>query len=150
MVERHDGNGHSAQDGKSTMSENDSMARAEGLLETPAEEAGDSAERMAEVETLGEAIIEALRTVYDPEIPVNIYELGLIYKIDVHDDNSVTVEMTLTSPHCPVAESLPIEVERKVAGVEGVEGCEIKVVWDPPWHPSMMTEEAQLELGLIY
>ena len=105
---------------------------------------------MEHVETLGREIIEALRTVYDPEIPVNIYELGLVYKIDIEDDDKVLLEMTLTSPHCPVAETLPGEVEHKVAAVDGVAGCEVKVVWDPPWNPSMMTEEAQLELGMIY
>lgn len=107
-------------------------------------------ERQAQVEETGRRIIEALRTVYDPEIPVNIYELGLIYKVDIEDDDRVLVEMTLTSPHCPVAETLPGEVEQKVAAVGGVVGCEVKVVWDPPWNPSMMTEEAQLELGMIY
>lgn len=109
-----------------------------------------SPERMAEVEKLGDAIVTQLTSIYDPEIPVNIYELGLIYKIDVHDDNAVTVDMTLTSPNCPVAESLPIEVQHKVEAVDGVKACEVKIVWDPMWHPSMMTEEAQLELGLIY
>jgi len=107
-------------------------------------------ERMAEVEKLGDAIVAQLSSIYDPEIPVNIYELGLIYKIDVHDDNAVTVDMTLTSPNCPVAESLPMEVQHKIEAVEGVKACEVKIVWDPMWHPSMMTEEAQLELGLIY
>ena len=107
-------------------------------------------DRRAEDGALGERIVDALKTIYDPEIPVNIYELGLIYKVDVEDDNKVLIEMTLTSPHCPVAESLPGEVELKVAGVEGVNDCEVKIVWDPPWHPSMMTEEAQLELGMIY
>ena len=106
--------------------------------------------RQAEVEQLGERIIEALKTVYDPEIPVNIYELGLIYKVDVEDDNTVKVEMTLTSPGCPVAGSLPGEVEEKVRAVEGVKDAEVEVVWDPPWNPSMMTEEAQLELGILY
>jgi FeS assembly SUF system protein len=106
--------------------------------------------RLAEVQALGEQVIDQLRTVYDPEIPVNIYELGLIYKIDVEDDNTVKVDMTLTSPHCPVAETLPGEVEAKVQQVEGVKACEVRIVWEPPWHPSMMTEEAQLELGLIY
>lgn len=109
-----------------------------------------SPERMTEVGQLGDAIVASLSSIYDPEIPVNIYELGLIYKIDVHDDNAVTVDMTLTSPNCPVAESLPMEVQHKVEAVEGVKGCEVKIVWDPMWHPSMMTEEAQLELGLIY
>ena len=99
---------------------------------------------------LGDAIVAQLSEIYDPEIPVNIYELGLIYKIDVHDDNAVTVDMTLTSPNCPVAESLPMEVQHKVEAVEGIGACEVKIVWEPMWHPSMMTEEAQLELGLIY
>jgi len=107
-------------------------------------------ERQAEVEQLGERIIEALRTVHDPEIPVNIYDMGLIYKVDVEDDNRVLLDMTLTSPNCPVAETLPGEVEHKVGEVEGVCGCEVKIVWDPPWNPSMMSEEAQLELGMIY
>jgi FeS assembly SUF system protein len=109
-----------------------------------------SKERLAEVQALGERIVDQLRTVFDPEIPVNIYELGLVYKIDVEDDNRVLVDMTLTSPHCPVAETLPPEVEQKVCQAEGVTGCEVRIVWDPPWHPSMMTEEAQLELGMIY
>jgi FeS assembly SUF system protein len=109
-----------------------------------------SPERMTEVGQLGDAIVAQLSSIYDPEIPVNIYELGLIYKIDVHDDNAVTVDMTLTSPNCPVAESLPMEVQHKVEAVDGVKACEVKIVWDPMWHPSMMTEEAQLELGLIY
>ncbi len=109
-----------------------------------------SSERMAEVDRLGEAIIAELMTIFDPEIPVNIYDLGLIYKIDVHDGNTVTVDMTLTSPNCPVAESLPMEVQHKLEQVEGVEGVEVRIVWEPTWHPSMMTEEAQLELGLIY
>ena len=107
-------------------------------------------ERLTEVNELGERIVEAIKTCYDPEIPVNIYELGLIYKVDVEDDNTVLVDMTLTSPHCPVAESLPVEVQEKVKGVEGVKDCQVNLVWDPPWHPSMMTEEAQLELGMIY
>jgi FeS assembly SUF system protein len=115
-----------------------------------ADEKPASPERMAEVEQLGDQIIGQLSQIFDPEIPVNIYELGLIYKIDVHDDNAVTVDMTLTSPNCPVAESLPMEVQHKVEAVDGVKACEVKIVWEPMWHPSMMTEEAQLELGLIY
>jgi FeS assembly SUF system protein len=125
------------------------LARAEAILADDQEQRADR-DRQAEVETLGEQIVEALKTVYDPEIPVNIYELGLVYKVDVEDDNKVLIEMTLTSPHCPVAESLPTEVEHKVAATGGVSGCEVKIVWDPPWNPSMMTEEAQLELGMIY
>ena len=124
------------------------LDRAEAMLaddQTAAERA-----RSAEVTALGEKIVDAIRTCYDPEIPVNIYELGLIYKVDFEDDNKVPVDMTWTSPHCPVAESLPIEVQDKVKGVDGVSDCEVNIVWDPPWHPSMMSEEAQLELGMIY
>jgi FeS assembly SUF system protein len=106
--------------------------------------------RQAESDALGERVIEALRTVYDPEIPVNIFELGLVYKIDVDDRNGVHIDMTLTSPMCPVAETLPDEVKAKVEAVDGVNGAAVNVVWDPPWNPSMMTEEAQLELGMIY
>jgi FeS assembly SUF system protein len=106
--------------------------------------------RQAEVDDLGDRVIEALRTVYDPEIPVNIFELGLIYKIDVDDGHEVHIDMTLTSPMCPVAETLPDEVKAKVEAVDGVSGAAVNVVWDPPWNPSMMTEEAQLELGIIY
>ena len=106
--------------------------------------------RQAEIDSLGDRVIEVLRTVYDPEIPVNIFELGLIYKIDVDDRNEVHIEMTLTSPMCPVAETLPDEVKSKVEAVDGVTGAAVNVVWDPPWNPSMMSEEAQLELGIIY
>ncbi len=114
-------------------------------------EAADSATPpSADVDALGEQVIEALRTVYDPEIPVNIFELGLIYKIDIDDDQHVHIDMTLTSPACPVAGTLPDEVKDKVAAVDGVQGATVEVVWDPPWHPGMMTEEAQLELGMIY
>ena len=87
---------------------------------------------------------------YDPEIPVNIFELGLVYKIDVDDQNAVRIDMTLTSPMCPVAETLPEEVKTKVAALDGVDAAVVNVVWDPPWNPSMMSEEAQLELGIIY
>ena len=106
--------------------------------------------RQPEVDRIGDAVVEALRTVYDPEIPVNIFELGLVYKIDVDDQNAVQIDMTLTSPMCPVAEILPEEVKAKVEAVEGVTGANVNVVWDPPWSPGMMTEEAQLELGIIY
>jgi FeS assembly SUF system protein len=112
----------------------------------------DSADTMrpAAVDALGERVIEALRTVYDPEIPVNIFELGLVYKVDIDDDRRVHIEMTLTSPACPVAGTLPDEVKDKIEAVEEVQGATVDVVWDPPWHPGMMTEEAQLELGMIY
>jgi FeS assembly SUF system protein len=92
-------------------------------------------------------VVAMLKTVYDPEIPVDIYELGLVYGIDVRDDRSVAIRLTLTSPMCPVAGSLPPEVEAKVAEVPGVTSSAVEVVWDPPWNPSMMTEAAKLELG---
>lgn len=127
------------------MSDEANLDRAAAML------GGDDTEkrRQAEVDALGDKVIDALRTIYDPEIPVNIFELGLIYKVDIEDDNKVRVDMTLTSPHCPVAEILPEEVRQKVYAVDGVTDAEVDVVWEPPWNPSMMTEEAQLELGII-
>lgn len=94
-------------------------------------------------------IVDALSTVYDPEIPVNIYELGLIYNIDIAPTGSVTIEMTLTSPACPVAGSLPGEVEMKVREVDGVRDVAVELVWDPPWTPDRMTEAARLQLGFM-
>ena len=100
-------------------------------------------------EDIEKDVVETLKTVYDPEIPVDIYQLGLIYNIDVRDDRSVEVRLTLTSPMCPVAGSLPPEVEMKVAQVEGVTKSVVDLVWDPPWNPSMMSEAAKLELGMM-
>jgi FeS assembly SUF system protein len=100
-------------------------------------------------EEIEKDVVEALKSIYDPEIPVNIYELGLIYNVDVRDDRSVEVRLTLTSPMCPVAGSLPPEVEAKVAQVEGVTASTVDLVWDPPWEPSMMSEAAKLELGMM-
>ena len=94
-------------------------------------------------------VIEKLKTIYDPEIPVDIYELGLVYMIDVNDDNFVTITMTLTSPSCPVAETLPPEVEEKVASVENVTGAKVEITWEPTWDKSMMSQEAMLELGFL-
>ena len=94
-------------------------------------------------------IIEALKTVYDPEIPVYIWELGLIYDIRIHEDNTVNVLMTLTSPNCPVAESLPLEVEDKVKSVDGVVDCLLELTFDPPFTPDMMSEEARFVLGMM-
>jgi FeS assembly SUF system protein len=99
--------------------------------------------------TIKDRVVETLRTIYDPEIPVNIYEIGLIYEVNVADDDSVHVLMTLTSPLCPVAESLPPEVEQKVAEIDGVTGAKVEVTWDPPWDPDMMSEAAKLELGMF-
>ena len=94
-------------------------------------------------------VIDALRTCYDPEIPVNIYELGLIYKIEIDSSDNVTIRMTLTSPMCPVAGSLPGEVEQKVQSIQGVNSARVDLVWDPAWNPSMMTEAAKLQLGFF-
>lgn len=99
--------------------------------------------------SLEEAIIHGIATVYDPEIPVNIYELGLIYDIDTNDDGDVVIAMTLTSPACPVAESLPGEVERAVSVVDGVKSVKVNLVWDPPWSMEKMSEAARLELGFM-
>jgi FeS assembly SUF system protein len=96
-----------------------------------------------------ERVIEQLRTVFDPEIPVNIYELGLIYEVTVDDTGQVAIRMTLTSPMCPAAEQLPPEVESKARGVAGVSDVKLDLVWDPPWNPSMMSEAARLDLGMV-
>lgn len=93
-------------------------------------------------------VIEALETCFDPEIPVNIYELGLIYDVNVNETGGVEVKMTLTSPHCPAAQSLPPDVERKAASVQGVTGAKAMVVWEPTWTPAMMSEAAKLQLGM--
>ena len=93
-------------------------------------------------------VIEAVKKIYDPEIPVNIYELGLIYKIDVDEKNKVNVDMTLTSPNCPVAESLPNEVKENIKKVEGVSDVNLNLVWEPPWDKDKMSEAAKLELDL--
>jgi FeS assembly SUF system protein len=102
-----------------------------------------------EKKQIEERIIDVLRTVYDPEIPVDIYELGLIYEVKVNDDAHAEVLMTLTSPSCPVAESLPLEVEEKVRGVKGVESGKVELTFDPPWDKDMMSEAALLELGFM-
>lgn len=107
--------------------------------EAPGEPGGD----------LYEAIIEALKSIYDPEIPVNIYDLGLIYGVEVTEEGQAVVSMTLTTPNCPVAESMPAEVEMRVASVPGVAFADVNLVWDPPWDPQKMSDEAKLELGML-
>ena len=94
-------------------------------------------------------IIKTLKNIYDPEIPVNIYDLGLIYEIDVDDDNNVKLRMTLTTPNCPIADSIIAEVQQKIEAIEGVNSMNLKLTFDPPWDESMLTDEAKLELGLL-
>jgi FeS assembly SUF system protein len=109
---------------------------------------GSSALPAEEVTRLGEQIVTALKTVYDPEIPADIYELGLIYKVDIGDEREVAVDMTLTTPNCPSAAELPAMVENAVASVPGVGTVKVNVVWDPPWDPSRMSDEARLVLNM--
>jgi len=106
----------------------------------------DAPESMREV---GLRIVEQLKTVFDPEIPVDIYELGLVYKVSLDAEGAANIRMTLTSPMCPAAEELPPEVESKARGVEGVTAVTLDLVWDPPWTPAMMSEAAKLELGML-
>lgn len=102
-----------------------------------------------DTENLYDKVLETVKSVYDPEIPVNIYDLGLIYEIKVLPINNVQIVMTLTAPGCPAAQSLPIEVDQKVRQIEGVNDVHVAVTWDPPWDKSMMSEAAQLELGMM-
>ena len=121
------------------------MSEEASVQETPqASPAGGEA-----AAAIRERVIEQLRTVFDPEIPVNIYELGLIYEVTVDDAGLVSIRMTLTSPMCPAAEQLPPEVESKARGVAGVADVKLDLVWDPPWNPSMMSEAAKLDLGMV-
>ncbi|MCZ2460457.1 MAG: iron-sulfur cluster assembly protein [Chitinophagales bacterium] len=100
-------------------------------------------------EELKEKVIETIKTIYDPEIPVNIWELGLIYSVDILPINNVQINMTLTAPSCPSAQEIPLEVDQKVRAIEGVNEVDVAVVWDPPWDRSMMSETAMLELGFL-
>ncbi len=106
-------------------------------------------ETVIDTNLLGEEIVRKLKTIYDPEIPVDIYELGLIYDVMVNEDYEVKILMTLTSPNCPVAETLPREVEEKVKAIENVKGAEVEITFDPPWSKDLMSEEAKLELGML-
>jgi len=98
---------------------------------------------------LGEKVVNVLKTIFDPEIPVDIYELGLIYDVFVNEDYDVKVLMTLTTPNCPVAETLPVEVEEKIKSIDEVNECEVEITFDPPWSQDLMSEEAKLELGML-
>ena len=122
-------------------------AEAAAVAPETAKPAG-SALAEAEIARLTDEIVAGLKTVYDPEIPADIYELGLIYKVDIKDDRAVDVDMTLTTPNCPAAAELPIMVENAVASVAGVGPVKVQVVWDPPWDPSRMSDEARLVLNM--
>lgn len=98
---------------------------------------------------LGNKVIDALKEIYDPEIPVNIYDLGLIYNINVDENSIAHILMTLTAPNCPVAESLPVEIQNKVSEIEGISGAEVEITFDPPWDQDMMSESAMLDLGFL-
>ena len=102
-----------------------------------------------DMDDLKQKAIDCLKTIFDPEIPVNIYELGLIYEVNVLPINNIQIVMTLTAPGCPAAQSLPVEVDQKLRQIEGVNDVHVAVVWDPPWNKTMMSEEAQLELGML-
>ena len=102
-----------------------------------------------DLQKLGEEVVSVLCQIYDPEIPVNIYELGLIYDVQVSEDYDVKILMTFTAPNCPVAESLPVEIKEKVEKINSIKNAEIEITWDPPWDKSMMSEEAKLELGFL-
>ena len=102
-----------------------------------------------DVNALGEKIVRVIKTIFDPEIPVDIYELGLIYDVFVNEDHEVKILMTLTTPNCPVAETLPMEVEEKVKSVDEVKSAEVEITFDPPWSQDLMSEEAKLELGML-
>src|ERR1700693_2984104 len=116
--------------------------------DVPAPASAGSGLPQDEIARLSDEIVSALKTVYDPEIPANIYELGLIYKIEIADDRTVTVDMTLTTPNCPSAQELPIMAENAVASVPGVGPVTVNVVWDPPWEPSRMSDEARVVLNM--
>ena len=106
-------------------------------------------ETIIDTTELGEKIVGVLKTIYDPEIPVDIYELGLIYDVFVNEDYDVKILMTLTTPNCPVAETLPLEVEEKIKSLDAVKSAEVEITFDPPWSHDLMSEEAKLELGML-
>ena len=127
----------------------DRLGRKRDYLEGFLQKKSDTVPAGAPGGELHDAVIDALKDIYDPEIPVNIYDLGLIYGVDVSDEADVAITMTLTTPHCPVAETMPGEIELRVMALPGVRDAEVNVTWDPPWDPSKMTDEARLELGML-
>ena len=133
------------------MTENTQANENAAVAEKPPENAaisGSAALTQEEIDRLSDGIIAAIKTVYDPEIPADIYELGLIYKIDIGEDRAVKIDMSLTSPNCPSAQELPIMAENAVASVPGVKEAKVEVVWEPPWDPSRMSDEARLVLNM--
>ncbi|MDE0354932.1 MAG: SUF system Fe-S cluster assembly protein [Deltaproteobacteria bacterium] len=106
-------------------------------------------ETVADQKDIEKRVIEALQTVYDPEVPVNIYEMGLIYGVELDPLGNASISMTLTAPNCPAAQSLPMEVEEKVRAVDGVNDVHLEIVWEPPWDPSLMSDAAKLQLGML-
>ncbi len=117
-------------------------------MQSPFKPTNDMEEQI-NMNELGESIVKVLKTIFDPEIPVDIYELGLIYDVFVNEDREVKILMTLTSPNCPVAETLPMEVQEKIKSIDSVKDVEIELTFDPPWDKDMMSEEAKLELGML-
>jgi FeS assembly SUF system protein len=126
------------------MSDDHTSDYLDGFLNKPVEDVASATSGGA----LYDGVIDALKAIFDPEIPVNIYDLGLIYGVDI-DEGHAKVTMTLTTPHCPVAESMPAEVELRVGAVPGIGSAEVNLVWDPPWDPQKMSDEAKLELGML-
>ncbi len=127
-----------------TMTPDDVALPAEAAIATPTAPSPED-----ERSRLMDEIVEMLKTCYDPEIPVDIWELGLIYRVDIDGERKVQIDMTLTSPNCPVAGELPEQVREKVASVEGVEECKLDIVWEPPWHPGMMSDVAKIQLDMF-
>lgn len=117
-------------------------------MQSPFKPTNDMEEQI-NMNELGESIVKVLKTIFDPEIPVDIYELGLIYDVFVNEDREVKILMTLTSPNCPVAETLPMEVQEKIKSIDSVKDVDIELTFDPPWDKDMMSEEAKLELGML-
>jgi len=131
------------------MNEPEETPSAVATVPAPEVPAAPSTTPSVPVDEIENGVVEVLKTVFDPEIPVNIYELGLVYDVDVQDSGEVKIQMTLTSPACPVAGSLPGEVQAKVERVPGVTRAEIELVWEPVWNPSLMSEAARLQLGMF-
>ena len=123
----------------------------QGGEEMPDDTSGQVLEQTPVVdnEVLMEQVLDAIRTVYDPEIPVNIWELGLVYRVDVDSERNVQVDMTLTAPSCPVAGEMPVQVQQVIENLDAVKSCKVELVWEPPWHPGMMSDEAKVALDMF-